>query len=84
VRRSEARDYGSGGSRSRGCLLWPIFHFFGSAKVEKKLAFEEEPAVEILRVVIRKPTSRVGSEEGERVGYDGGRLKSGYFNCNKK
>jgi hypothetical protein len=54
------------------------------AKVEKKLAVDEEPAVEILQVVIRKPALRVGSGEGEWVGFDGGRLKSGYFNCNKK
>jgi hypothetical protein len=52
-------------------------------KVEKKLAVEEEPAVEILEVVIKKSALRVGSGEGERVGSSGGRLKSGYFNCNK-
>jgi len=54
------------------------FIFLGSAKVEKKSAVEEEPAVEIL------PASRVGSREGEQVGSGGGWLKSGYFNCNKK
>jgi hypothetical protein len=84
VRRSEAKDQGSGGSRSRGCLLQPIFHFLGSAKVEKKLAVEEEPAIKILQVVIRKPVLRVGFGEGERVGSGGDRLKSCYFNCNKK
>jgi hypothetical protein len=60
------------------------FIFLGSAKVEKKSAVEEEPAVEIVPVVIRKPALRVGSREGKWVGSGGGRLKSGYFNCNKK